>query len=234
RDIATVAKSLEKHGFNVGGLHGDMEQRARMATLDAFRAGRVPLLVASDVAARGLDIPDVSHVINFDVPIHADDYVHRIGRTGRAGRTGTALMIVAASDTRYLEAITSLLKKDIPWHGADLANLPASEAPPEERSYGRRPERGGERGAKGARGKRDGEDKRRSPETERAPDTERAPKAARSVEPAARALPPEMRAAPAAEPKARRFESSADGPTPKGLGDHVPSFMMRPVARKAR
>ena len=84
-------KSLQKHGFSVGALHGDMDQSARTAALDQFRKGEIPLLVASDVAARGLDIPAVSHVFNFDVPHHADDYVHRIGRTGRAGRAGTAI-----------------------------------------------------------------------------------------------------------------------------------------------
>ena len=86
----TLHRSLVRHGFNAAALHGDLDQSARTAALDAFRNGEVKLLVASDVAARGLDIPDVSHVFNFDVPHHADDYVHRIGRTGRAGKTGTA------------------------------------------------------------------------------------------------------------------------------------------------
>ncbi|TPQ48935.1 DEAD/DEAH box helicase, partial [Prosthecomicrobium hirschii] len=98
RDVQIVYRSLEKHGFNVGALHGDMDQRARMATLDGFRAGRITLLVASDVAARGLDIPDVSHVYNYDMPVHAEDYVHRIGRTGRAGRSGVAITIVTDLD----------------------------------------------------------------------------------------------------------------------------------------
>ncbi|MGH6850933.1 MAG: DEAD/DEAH box helicase, partial [Methylocella sp.] len=94
RDVAILHKSLQKHGLNAGVLHGDMDQRARMASLDAFKSGGVDLIVCSDVAARGLDIPDVSHVFNFDVPTHAEDYVHRIGRTGRAGKTGVALSIV--------------------------------------------------------------------------------------------------------------------------------------------
>jgi superfamily II DNA/RNA helicase len=85
-----VARSLSKHGFSAAPLHGDLDQSVRTKTLDAFKSGEVQLLVASDVAARGLDIPAVSHVFNFDVPIHADDYVHRIGRTGRAGRSGQA------------------------------------------------------------------------------------------------------------------------------------------------
>ena len=94
RDVQVVYRSLEKHGFSVGALHGDLDQRTRMAALDAFRNDQVQLLVCSDVAARGLDIPDVSHVINYDAPHHAEDYVHRIGRTGRAGKSGVAVTIV--------------------------------------------------------------------------------------------------------------------------------------------
>src|SRR5208282_5383425 len=94
RDVAILHRSLEKHGFSAGALHGDMDQMARMASLDAFKNGAVALLVCSDVAARGLDIPDVSHVFNFDVPTHSEDYVHRIGRTGRAGRSGVAITLV--------------------------------------------------------------------------------------------------------------------------------------------
>ncbi len=88
RDVAILLKSLQKHDFNAGALHGDMDQMSRTATLDAFREGRIQFLAASDVAARGLDIPDVSHILNFDVPWQSDDYVHRIGRTGRAGKEG--------------------------------------------------------------------------------------------------------------------------------------------------
>ncbi|MFI5410775.1 DEAD/DEAH box helicase [Kaistia sp. UC242_56] len=130
RDVAVLARSLEKHGFSVGALHGDMDQRARMATLDAFKNNRLTLLVASDVAARGLDIPDVSHVFNFDIPTHADDYVHRIGRTGRAGRSGTAITLVAPSDQKYLSAIDKLTGDGVEWIGepvaADEAAAPAA------------------------------------------------------------------------------------------------------------
>ena len=94
RDVQILFRSLEKHGFSVDALHGDLDQRARTAALDGFRNGQVQLLVCSDVAARGLDIPDVSHVINYDAPHHSEDYVHRIGRTGRAGKSGVALTIV--------------------------------------------------------------------------------------------------------------------------------------------
>src|SRR5437764_2684392 len=115
REVALLHKSLLKHGFSVGALHGDMDQSARTAALDQFRKGEIPLLVASDVAARGLDIPAVSHVFNFDVPHHADDYVHRIGRTGRAGRAGTAISIVAPADGKAVAAIEKLIGQSIPW-----------------------------------------------------------------------------------------------------------------------
>ena len=126
RDVATLHRSLARHGFSVQALHGDMDQPARMAALEQFRKGEVTLLVASDVAARGLDIPEVSHVYNFDVPIHPDDYVHRIGRTGRAGRTGTAISIVAGSnDAKAVAAIEKLIGRQIPW----MADTPAGTAP---------------------------------------------------------------------------------------------------------
>src|SRR5579863_10534878 len=113
RDVAVVYRSLQKHGFSAGALHGDMDQRSRMAALDAFRNEEVQLLVCSDVAARGLDIPDVSHVINYDAPHHAEDYVHRIGRTGRAGKLGVALTIVSRADTRAIDDIEKLIEHKI-------------------------------------------------------------------------------------------------------------------------
>jgi superfamily II DNA/RNA helicase len=109
RDVDVVAKSLKKHGFNAAPLHGDLDQSIRTRTLDGFRSGAVQILVASDVAARGLDIPSVSHIFNFDVPYHADDYVHRIGRTGRAGRSGHAYMLVTPRDGKYMDAIERLI-----------------------------------------------------------------------------------------------------------------------------
>ncbi|MFN4153703.1 MAG: DEAD/DEAH box helicase [Paracoccaceae bacterium] len=113
-DVDVVAKSLKAHGFNAAPIHGDLDQSQRMKTLDAFRDGSLHLLVASDVAARGLDIPAVSHVFNFDVPSHPEDYVHRIGRTGRAGRLGKAYTIAVPNDDKYLSAIESLVKLPIP------------------------------------------------------------------------------------------------------------------------
>jgi superfamily II DNA/RNA helicase len=117
RDVAILLKSLQKHGFNAGALHGDMEQSQRTATLDAFRAGTISLLAASDVAARGLDIPEVSHVFNFDVPWAGDDYVHRIGRTGRAGREGRALSLVSPDDLRLLKDIEKVTGETPSWIG---------------------------------------------------------------------------------------------------------------------
>jgi superfamily II DNA/RNA helicase len=108
-EVSILHKSLIMHGYNAGALHGDLDQSVRMATLNGFRDGTIKLLVASDVAARGLDIPNVSHVFNYDVPIHAEDYVHRIGRTGRAGREGTALTIAAPLDQKYLTRIEEML-----------------------------------------------------------------------------------------------------------------------------
>src|SRR5437879_10863758 len=98
-----------------------MDQSARTAALEQFRKGELPLLIASDVAARGLDIPAVSHVFNFDVPHHPDDYVHRIGRTGRAGLTGTAITLVAPIDAKSLVAIEKLTGQPIPQIGAPAA-----------------------------------------------------------------------------------------------------------------
>lgn len=114
-DVSSLWKSLDKHGYLCGALHGDMDQKNRTAMLHNFKEGKIKLLVASDVAARGLDIPDVSHVFNFDVPISAEDYVHRIGRTGRAGRSGQAFMIVTPSDQKNFEAIESLISESIEW-----------------------------------------------------------------------------------------------------------------------
>ncbi len=113
RDAAILATSLSQHGFSAAPLHGDLEQSQRMETLDAFRSGHITLLVASDVAARGLDIPEVSHVINFDVPFRADDYVHRIGRTGRAGRHGEAFSLVTTDDELNWRRIETLIGKRI-------------------------------------------------------------------------------------------------------------------------
>ncbi|WP_407066922.1 DEAD/DEAH box helicase [Hohaiivirga grylli] len=121
RDVATLHRSLARHNFSAVALHGDMDQRARMQALDQFRNGDVAILVASDVAARGLDIPEVSHVFNYDLPFHAEDYVHRIGRTGRAGRDGAAYSLVARGDEKHLEAIEQLISQKVEWEGKPLS-----------------------------------------------------------------------------------------------------------------
>ena len=108
------SKSLNKYGYQAAPIHGDLDQTKRTETLESFRDGGLRILVASDVAARGLDIPSVSHVFNFDVPIQAEDYVHRIGRTGRAGREGTAIMICSKRDRKNFANVEELLKKEIP------------------------------------------------------------------------------------------------------------------------
>jgi superfamily II DNA/RNA helicase len=149
RDVDVVAKSLSKHGFNAAPLHGDLDQSVRTRTLDGFRSGAVQILVASDVAARGLDIPSVSHIFNFDVPYHADDYVHRIGRTGRAGRSGHAYMLVTPRDGKYMETIEKLIGS--PLKRIALEGLAeAVQAQPARESH--RGDRNRSRGGRSARG----------------------------------------------------------------------------------
>ena len=124
-DVDTVAKSLKKHGYDAAPIHGDLDQSQRTKTLDGFRNGDLRFLVASDVAARGLDVPSVSHVFNFDVPSHAEDYVHRIGRTGRAGRDGKAIMICVPRDEKNLADVERLVQREIPRLENPLGDKPA-------------------------------------------------------------------------------------------------------------
>ena len=204
--MSDLFRSLDRHGFSVGALHGDMDQRARMAMLHNFKENKIQLLVASDVAARGLDIPDVSHVFNFDVPIHAEDYVHRIGRTGRAGREGAAFTLVSKPETKYLQAIQTLIKTEIEW----LSEIPESTGEDDDGQSGRGR---GRRGAKSARG---GRDNKREPKKERAPQ-ERLPDAVAADE------------TPAAEPKPKKKRGRKDednSPVPVGFGEDIPAFMM--------
>ncbi|MDO6589804.1 DEAD/DEAH box helicase [Loktanella sp. D2R18] len=128
-DVDIVAKSLNKYGYEAAPIHGDLDQTHRTRTLEAFRDNKLRFLVASDVAARGLDIPAVTHVFNFDVPSHAEDYVHRIGRTGRAGRTGTAIMICVGRDDKNLADVEALVKEEIPRQEAPVKAAPAPKAP---------------------------------------------------------------------------------------------------------
>src|ERR1700716_1992065 len=151
REVAQLHRSLVRHGFNAAALHGDLDQAARTAALDSFRKGEVALLIASDVAARGLDIPAVSHVFNFDVPHHADDYVHRIGRTGRAGLTGTAITIVSPADGKSVAAIEKLIGQSIPWMSEPPRSADSESAAParEHRGDGERAPAREHRGGRG-------------------------------------------------------------------------------------
>ncbi len=138
RDVAILLKSLLKHGFNAGALHGDMDQKSRTETLDKFRNGDITILAASDVAARGLDIPEVSHVFNFDLPWQADDYVHRIGRTGRAGREGAAHSIVTPDELKSFKDIEKIIGETIDWIGEPPGEQDFADAGKRRRGRGGR------------------------------------------------------------------------------------------------
>jgi superfamily II DNA/RNA helicase len=146
RDVDVVAKSLTRHGFDAAPIHGDLDQSVRTKTLDKFRAGELKILVASDVAARGLDVPSVSHIFNFDVPIHADDYVHRIGRTGRAGRSGLALMLATPRDVKYVDFIEKLIGNKLNRRSMTDIEVREDRAPRRDQHKGR--DRNRDRGGK--------------------------------------------------------------------------------------
>ncbi len=141
KDVDILAKSLKKHGFDAAPIHGDLSQAVRMETLDSFKTGKLTLLVASDVAARGLDIQGLSHVFNFDVPMNAEDYVHRIGRTGRAGKSGRAYMLATPGDDKFMSGIRSLIKKEIPMELLEDFDASA-DGHDEEAMHGERKPRG--------------------------------------------------------------------------------------------
>jgi superfamily II DNA/RNA helicase len=227
RDVATLYRSLERHGYSVGALHGDMDQHARLATLDSFRENRITLLVASDVAARGLDIPAVSHIFNFDVPTHSEDYVHRVGRTGRAGRRGEALTIVTKPETKYIESIEKLIGKQIEWAGRPEAILDASAGEEDGRSV--RGGRSSRRTRSGGRGRTERNGKAAEAPARERESRSRRPREApehRAAEPAARAkaAPRQAERAPEEKRRAHRPEHQAIG-----FADHVPAFLLRPV-----
>lgn len=198
--VDVVAKSLQKHGFNARPIHGDLAQSFRTETLDKFRNDELQFLVASDVAARGLDIPAVSHVFNFDVPIHADDYVHRIGRTGRAGRKGAALMLVTPADGKYYDAILKTtgaesiteiaLEKIIGETGVQPSVAERFDEKPRARRGGRRRDSAKQQESVSHGGEKDQSDK------------------------------------PARQQRERRPRERETGPV-VGLGDHVPDFLLR-------
>jgi superfamily II DNA/RNA helicase len=243
REVALLYKSLQKHGFAVGALHGDMDQSARTAALDQFRKGEIPLLVASDVAARGLDIPTTSHVFNFDVPHHADDYVHRIGRTGRAGRAGTAITIVSPLDFKSMAAIEKLIGQTIPKAESGVAvsePSDATEAPVRDGERVREPRRrNGNREANFGT-PREGHTPREGSGEGRKPRRERGPRRSgggdrTSSQP--QAQPPAAFTPPAAPPPSRTPSiGRAEAPRPPREAasepadhSHLPAFLLRPV-----
>jgi superfamily II DNA/RNA helicase len=252
KDVGIVYRSLQRHGFSVGALHGDLDQHQRTATLDAFRNGQIAFLAASDVAARGLDIPDVSHIFNYDVPIHPEDYVHRIGRTGRAGREGFAAMLVTPKDMKALKAIEKMLKQEIPWiDGAHTAteSIEGSEA----RSNGRHRRGGRSRRNKSGHAAQNGQAKPAHRHVTQAPDTrgeERRTEHSRREEqrrgeprrdqhkpqhhhgdrkPTHSAQAAASSERPVPDRPASKPQVQPSRPKQQGMGDHVPAFMMRPV-----
>jgi superfamily II DNA/RNA helicase len=246
RDVDTLWKSLKRHGFDAVALHGDMPQSARTETLAKFKAGEVRLLVASDVAARGLDIQGLSHVFNFDVPIHAEDYVHRIGRTGRAGRPGRAFTIAAPEDGRFVQSIEQLIKKAIPrleLEGVEQHELVfddrrrrrgarkdehRAEAKPRRDRHERKEPREGHREKRTAKA----EERREAP-TEQRGGRERRPER-KPDRPASGPVRMEnvdidnVRQLPVRRGERHQDERDDDGRV-VGFGDHMPAFLARPA-----
>ncbi|MBT0780956.1 DEAD/DEAH box helicase [Paracoccus sp. pheM1] len=232
-EVDIVAKSLKAHGFDAAPIHGDLDQRHRMATLDGFREGTLRFLIASDVAARGLDIPAVSHVFNFDLPSHAEDYVHRIGRTGRAGRLGTAISIATPADEKYLGAIESLVKQTLPRapvpEGFAISTA-AQGAPRPARESGRK-ERGRDRDRRGRRD--DSEQRAQAPVQAHEPRAEAKPveQAERRHDRAPREERRDERRDERRERHGERHDRREDRRTDRhpvmGMGEHMPEFLTR-------
>ncbi len=226
RDVGILQRSLVKHGFSAGALHGDMDQHARMETLAAFKDDKIKLLCASDVAARGLDIPDVSHVFNFDIPRHAEDYVHRIGRTGRAGKKGCAISLITSADQDDLKAILDLCRISDPvW----IDEVPDAD----QRSNNRdRRRTGSSRTQKKSRSDSEAEGQQtasarhsKTGGSENNPDREKAAKSKPSRERSTRKTSSGgNRGADKGRNKKRQGKDAVIG-----MGDHVPAFMMKSV-----
>ena len=234
RDVAVLHKSLVKHGFNAAALHGDLDQRQRMATLEGFRKGEITYLAASDVAARGLDIPEVSHIFNFDVPISPEDYVHRIGRTGRAGCEGYAAMIVTPKEMKALKAIETLCKAKIEWiDGEPSTENLASADFSERREHGRRGRGTGERSSavrSGGEREERKERERREPRKEAAPRQQQQPQQQQQSD--VRPFNGNARRRDQGSSVSRYHRELLPPATSApvvGLGDHVPEFLKRPV-----
>ena len=229
RDVATLYRSLNKHGFNAGALHGDMDQTSRMATLDAFKSGKVNLLVASDVAARGLDIPTVSHVFNFDLPTHAEDYVHRIGRTGRAGREGVAISIATRADKKYITAIEELTGDAIEWIGEIDFSSP-SDSGDEEQDNNKRSRRSKGGKSRNATPESREDQPKTSSRRNKSSDVEDDSSSARPQRATARQTS-QLAGQAKAEPGRGRNRRNKDRDDHRviGMGDHVPAFLLQPI-----
>ena len=237
-EVDVVAKSLKKHGLDAAPIHGDLDQQTRMRTLESFRNGSLRLLCASDVAARGLDIPDVSHVFNYDVPHHADDYVHRIGRTGRAGKSGQAFMIVTPADSRNLDKVLKLIGKvpvEITLEGINWADIKDEPRPGRGRERGRstgrsdRAER--ENRPREHRPREDRPVREAAEESPPPPVIARAPAPNATPEPAAAVREPSReprRERPAPPRRSERSDTREPNDSVVGFGSDVPAFLARP------
>jgi superfamily II DNA/RNA helicase len=228
RDVDILFRSLTRHGFDAAALHGDMPQPKRTETLDRFRNGEVRLLVASDVAARGLDIKGMSHVFCFDVPIHAEDYVHRIGRTGRAGLEGRSFMLASPEDGDAVAAIVRLIGREIPPIAIDGIGAAELEYGGRRSRRARRPVQSDNR-----RARTDAAPRRDATEP-RAPRRERRP----SVKEAKQDLPASNVTSFPRPPVAHVAHRPERQPEPDrqvvGFGDHLPAFLARPPRIVAR
>ncbi|OIP86661.1 MAG: DEAD/DEAH box helicase [Rhodobacterales bacterium CG2_30_65_12] len=218
-DVDIVAKSLKQHGYDAQPIHGDLDQSKRTEVLQGFRDGTIRFLCASDVAARGLDIPNVSHIFNFDVPSHAEDYIHRIGRTGRAGKSGKAFMICEPRDAKNLEAVERLIEREIPRVDSPLAGAIREEAP-------KSPVRGGNDGDKPSGRARSSRSRSRKDDAprEEAPREER-PREDRPREEAAAKPGREESPSRASSSRARKPSGNGGGKGVVGMGDHLPGFI---------
>jgi len=226
-DVDIVAKSLNKYGYQAAPIHGDLDQSHRTKTLDKFRDNELRILVASDVAARGLDIPAVTHVFNFDVPSHAEDYVHRIGRTGRAGRSGTAIMICVPRDEKNLEDVERLVKQAIPRLDAPGGQVAPAPVAAEADRTAEKPRR-----TRNRRKKEDapaGQDEK--PKVEEAIVAEAKPVEAARPEAMADEKPRQDRTRGG---RGRGNDRRDNGPKVIGMGDEPPAFIAMSFAERAK
>lgn len=221
-DVDIVAKSLKKHGYNAEPIHGDLDQSRRIAVLQGFRDGEIRFLCASDVAARGLDIPNVSHIFNFDVPGHAEDYVHRIGRTGRAGRTGKAIMIYEPRDEKNMDAVERLIENKIPRLDNPLkgASQPRQQAAP-EKSEAPAPEAERKIRTRSRKPAEERREKRDESRTEARNEPQKEPRSEPRNEPRQDQQKPQSG-------RSRGGRGRGDGGNRVvGLGDHLPGFIAK-------